>query len=199
MPDWIPTGSRLNLWIGKNPLPHLFSPPQTHPCPYLFFRAPAVHQYPPSCTKTAKAVLSQTGVLQPLIYIHYVYIYIWIYNIIWNKYNWLIRSHSNPHKTIGLLVSLQEDPIIPGQSSHDILRKSSALRRAWSLVEMVGSSTPLVLGRCINLFPQHMGVIMCMYYIYLQVFTHTYIYICIWYHYIKLPNIIGDVASAVYP
>ena len=88
---WIPTGSRLDpdwakavpknakigarlgpdgILIGKNPLPHLFFPSQTHPCPYFPFprtsRAPIP---PPSCTKTVKAVLSQTGVLQ------YIYIY----------------------------------------------------------------------------------------------------------------------------
>ena len=68
---WLPPdiGARLDPdWIhrrGKNPLPHLFFPSQTHPCPYFPFprtsRAPIP---PPSCTKTAKAVLSQTGVLQ---------------------------------------------------------------------------------------------------------------------------------------
>ena len=36
--------------------------------PIFLFRAPAVHQYPPpSCTKTVKAVLSQTGVLQVIV------------------------------------------------------------------------------------------------------------------------------------
>ena len=75
VPDWIPTGSRLNLWIGKNPLPHLFSPAQTHPCPYFLFPRTSRAPIPPSCTKTAKAIMSQTGVLQLLIYIHYVYIY----------------------------------------------------------------------------------------------------------------------------
>ena len=40
VPDSIPTGSRLptgprlDPWIGKNPLPHLLSPAQAHPCPF---------------------------------------------------------------------------------------------------------------------------------------------------------------------
>ena len=31
--DWILTGSRLDPWIGKNPLSHIFSPSRTHLCP----------------------------------------------------------------------------------------------------------------------------------------------------------------------
>ena len=89
-PDWIPTGSRLAKsgaqkcknwcptgsrrdpdWIQRchrSARTHsrtYFSLPRPTLAPIFLFRAPAVHQYPPpSCTKTAKAVLSQTGVLQ---------------------------------------------------------------------------------------------------------------------------------------
>ena len=66
VPDWIPTGSRLDPWIGKNPLSHLFSPSWTL-CPYFpLLRTSRAPIPPPSCTKTAKAVLSQTGVLQTI-------------------------------------------------------------------------------------------------------------------------------------
>ena len=87
VPDWIPTGSRLAKsgaqkcknwcptgsrrdpdWIHRSARTHsrtYFSLPRPTLAPIFLFRAPAVHQYPPpSCTKTAKAVLSQTGVLQ---------------------------------------------------------------------------------------------------------------------------------------
>ena len=86
-PDWIPTGSRLAKsgaqkcknwcptgfrrdpdWIHRLARTHsrtYFSLPRPTLAPIFLFRAPAVHQYPPpSCTKTVKAVLSQTGVLQ---------------------------------------------------------------------------------------------------------------------------------------
>ena len=87
VPDWIPTGSRLAKsgaqkcknwcptgsrrdpdWIHRLARTHsrtYFSLPRPTLAPIFLFRAPAVHQYPPpSCTKTVKAVLSQTGVLQ---------------------------------------------------------------------------------------------------------------------------------------
>ena len=72
VPDWVPTGSRRDPdWIHRSARTHsrtYFSLPRPTLAPIFLFRAPAVHQYPPpSCTKTAKAVLSQTGVLQ---YIH---------------------------------------------------------------------------------------------------------------------------------
>ena len=88
-PDWIPTGSRLAKsgaqkcknwcptgsrrdpdWIHRLARTHsrtYFSFPRPTLAPIFLFRAPAVHQYPPpSCTKTVKAVLSQTGVLQDI-------------------------------------------------------------------------------------------------------------------------------------
>ena len=73
MPDWVPTGSRRDPdWIHRSARTHsrtYFSLPRPTLAPIFLFRAPAVHQYPPpSCTKTAKAVLSQTGVLQGLWY-----------------------------------------------------------------------------------------------------------------------------------
>ena len=80
---WCPTGSRLNLRTHSRTY---FPLPRPTLAPIFFFRAPAVHQYPPSCTKTAKAVLSQTGVLQLLInkyiYIYNMCIYIYIYEYI---------------------------------------------------------------------------------------------------------------------
>ena len=71
VPDWVPTGSRRDPdWIHRSARTHsrtYFSLPRPTLAPIFLFRAPAVHQYPaPSCTKTAKAVLSQTGVLQGL-------------------------------------------------------------------------------------------------------------------------------------
>ena len=69
VPDWVPTGTRRDPdWIHRSARTHsrtYFSLPRPTLAPIFLFRAPAVHQYPPpSCTKTAKAVLSQTGVLQ---------------------------------------------------------------------------------------------------------------------------------------
>ena len=62
VPDWIPTGS---IDAARTHSRTYFSLPRPTLAPIFLFRAPAVHQYPPpSCTKTAKAVLSQTGVLQ---------------------------------------------------------------------------------------------------------------------------------------
>ena len=92
-PDWIPTGSRLAKsgaqkskkshpdeiptesinWQEPTPAP-IFPFPDP-PLPLFSFSAhqPCINTLPPSCTKTAKAVLSQTGVLQ------YIYIYIYLY------------------------------------------------------------------------------------------------------------------------
>ena len=58
-PDWIHGSARTHSRT-------YFPLPRPTLAPIFLFRAPAVHQYPSSCTKTAKAVLSQTGVLQPL-------------------------------------------------------------------------------------------------------------------------------------
>ena len=74
--NWCPTGSRRDpdeiptgyIDSARTHSRTYFSLPRPTLAPIFLFRAPAVHQYPPpSCTKTAKAVLSQTGVLQ---YIH---------------------------------------------------------------------------------------------------------------------------------
>ena len=69
--NWCPTGSRRDPdWIHRLARTHsrtYFSLPRPTLAPIFLFRAPAVHQYPPSCTKTVKAVLSQTGVLQHII------------------------------------------------------------------------------------------------------------------------------------
>ena len=82
--NWCPTGSRRDPdWIHRSARTHsrtYFSLPRPTLAPIFLFRAPAVHQYPPpSCTKTAKAVLSQTGVLQ--------YIYIITVALEWNLPN----------------------------------------------------------------------------------------------------------------
>ena len=67
VPDWVPTGSRRDPdWIDRQePTPAPIFPFPDPPLPLFSFSA---HQpctnTPPSCTKTAKAVLSQTGVLQ---------------------------------------------------------------------------------------------------------------------------------------
>ena len=87
VPDWIPTES-------KNPLPHLFSPAQTHPCPYFLFPRTSRAPIPPLLHQNGKSSLKPNGVLQLLInkyiYIYIyticVYIYIWTYYIMWNKY-----------------------------------------------------------------------------------------------------------------
>ena len=61
VPNCIPTGSQLDPWIGKYPLPHLFSPPHP-PLPLFSFSA---HQ---PCTNTPLLLhqngISQMGVLQ---------------------------------------------------------------------------------------------------------------------------------------
>ena len=97
VPDWIPTGSRLakiavpkNAKIGarlgpdgiltgsidwQEPTPAPIFPFPDPPLPLFSFSAhqPCTNTPPPSCTKTVKAVLSQTGVLQ------YLSIYLSIY------------------------------------------------------------------------------------------------------------------------
>ena len=71
VPDWVPTGSRRDPdWSidRQEPTPAPIFPFPDPPLPLFSFSA---HQpctnTPPSCTKTAKAVLSQTGVLQNVI------------------------------------------------------------------------------------------------------------------------------------
>ena len=81
--NWCPTGSRRDPdWIHRSARTHsrtYFSLPRPTLAPIFLFRAPAVHQYPPPCTKTAKAVLSQTGVLQIITSIqnHPIYYHKW--------------------------------------------------------------------------------------------------------------------------
>ena len=68
VPHGVPTGSwRDRDWIHRSARTHsrtYFPLPRPTLAPIFLFRAPVLHQYPPSCTKTAKAVLSQTRVLQ---------------------------------------------------------------------------------------------------------------------------------------
>ena len=120
-PDWIPTGSRLDPdgpkavpknakigarlgpdWIHRLARNHsrtYVSLPRPTLAPIFLFRAPAVHQYPPpSCTKTAKAVLSQTGVLQ----VPYINIYIYIYTYTYTLYIIKIFMEDLDHNSISL-------------------------------------------------------------------------------------------------
>ena len=82
-PDWpkaVPKNAKIGARIHRSARTHsrtYFPLPRPTLALIFLFRAPAVHQYPPSCTKTAKAVLSQTGVLQ-CIYNTYTIYYIYI-------------------------------------------------------------------------------------------------------------------------